>query len=123
MVSLSSPFKLRRPSYTGYSMVNLLPKHHNLVADLAHTQKLGSLLENKALLELRLIAKNTENTPLLRLEAIKQLVVFLQRNTSNISKFDYQNSVCVLKLLIDSSEPKAIIEEALIGLAELGEIK
>lgn len=117
--SLSSPFQLRRPVYTGYSMAYLLPQHHGLVADIAHIQKLGSSSENKALLELRLIAKNTENTPLMRLEAIKQLVSFLNRTDINIPKLDYQSSICVLKLLVDSSEPKAIVEEALKGLSEL----
>ena len=119
MVSLSPTYRLKA-ELRCEPIITLLPKDHNLLAELAYLEELGSSLDKKALLELRLTARNENNTPLIRMEAIKQLVVFLKNSNINISNMDYQNTICVLKSLVDSSEPKAIIESAVQALKDLG---
>lgn len=119
MVALSLGYQIRN-KFTYEPFGYLLPKNHSLVNALIEIEELGSSLGKKDLLKLRLIAKNVENTPLLRTEAIKQMVNFLRNPDINITNMDYQNSICVLKLLVDSNEPRAIIEEALTALTNLG---
>ena len=88
--------------------------------DIQEVRELGRLADSKSLFKLRLFAQNLELAPQIRLEAIRTLSEAMNRDREKISSLDYENGLSALKLLVDSSEYKQIVLEAIKALDILG---